>query len=384
VSREWDGLLRRVIEITTTDLKLADMMRHIAELVTDASRSDVCFVHVVEEDRRSLVLAGATPPFDRLAGTIRLRFGEGVAGWVAHRGQPAIVNDKWSDPRYKYIPALKGEEFSSMVSVPLKRHGQRVVGVLNLHSRRSGHFNTEDVSMLLDVAGLLAGVVENAILHTRLERRDEELEQFAARTLELQEMERRRVAGDIHDGISQRLISLWYHLSAASELAGAQESPVGIELTAALELTNAALDEARRTIIGLRPAVLDDLGLGAGLESLVKSLPGVAPEIQIEPCRLAAHVETALFRIAQEALQNVVKHAKATGVDVVLDVDGNAVRLVIADNGQGFATDGATGGYGIGGMHGRAALIGASLDVTSEPGQGTTVTVVVPAPTVVS
>jgi signal transduction histidine kinase len=383
VTREWDGVLRQVIEITTADLKLPDMMGHVAALVTEASGSDVCFVHVVEEDRQSIVLAGATPPFDRLAGTIRLQFGEGVAGWVAQQGRPTIVADKWHDSRYKYIPELKGEQFSSMVSVPLMRHGDTVVGVLNLHSRQAGHYTVDDVARLLDVAGLLAGVVENAVLYTRLQQREDELEHFAARTLELQELERRRVAGDIHDGISQRLISLWYHLSAASELTGPGESPLTTQLSAARQLTAAALDEARRAIVGLRPAVLDDLGLGAGLHSLVTTLNGLATDVQIEPCRLPAHVETALFRIAQEALQNVVKHAAATAVEVVLEVDRDTIRLIVADNGEGLGRDVATG-YGMGSMHGRASLIGASLTVTSQPGQGTTVTVVVPCPAAVS
>jgi signal transduction histidine kinase len=156
-----------------------------------------------------------------------------------------------------------------------------------------------------------------------------------------------------------------------------------VQLSAARQLTAAALDEARRAIVGLRPAVLDDLGLGAGLHSLVTSMTGLATDVQIEPCRLPAHVETALFRIAQEALQNVVKHAAATAVEVVLEVDRDTVRLIVADNGQGLGTNGGTG-YGMGSMHGRAALIGASLTVTSEAGQGTAVTVELPCPAAVN
>ena len=381
----WDKLLRRILELTAEDLALDDVVARVAWLVTEASGADVCFVHLVDEDRRRLVLAGATPPFDQLAGTITLSIGEGIAGWVAERAAPAVVGDKWSDPRYKYIPALKGEEFASLVSAPMLHRGRRVVGVVNVHWRDPHTCTDEELAALTDVAGLLAGIVENARLYRRLAEREAELERFAARTIELQELERRRVAADIHDGISQRLVSLWYHLSAADEANPDHPEVVAVELAATKELATAALEEARRAIIGLRPAVLDDLGLGPGLESLAAGLPGPAADVSVEPCRLPPHVETALFRIAQEALQNVAKHAGADRVRVELRPVANEVRLVVADDGCGFDPDAVRDAnrphaYGLTGIQERAALVGGRVRVSSRPGEGTTVTVTVPVP----
>lgn len=343
-------------------------------------------MHVLDESRRRLVLMGATPPFSSLSGTVELALGEGVAGWVALNAEPAVVPDKWKDDRYVYIPALRGEDYESLVSVPLLGRGQTVVGVINVHARKPRRYGEHDVALLTQVGNLMARTIENARLYERLAERERMLEEFAARTVDVQEMERRHLAGEIHDGISQRLISLWYHLQAAEAFAP-DPAVVSHELAAAKELTSAALDEARRAIAGLRPSVLDDLGLGPSLESLAHSVAGPEVDVDIAPCRLPAHVEVALYRIAQEALQNVMKHASAERVTLRLSTTGNdTVHLVVEDDGRGFRpgqaghTRHGDPSYGLVGMRERAELVGARLKVTSTPGSGTRVAVEVAAP----
>lgn len=375
-------LLRGIIEVTSADLKLREVAQHVAVLVSEATGSDVCFVHVLDEDRHRLVLMGATPPFQDLAGTVELALGEGVAGWVAMHAEPAVVPDKWRDTRYRYIPALRGEDYESMASVPMLIRGQRVVGVLNVHSRQPRRYDERELALLTQVAHLMARTVENARLYEHLAERERTLEQFASRTVEAQELERRRLAGEIHDGISQRLISLWYHLQAA-ETASFGDAVLVRELEVAKDLASAALDETRRAIAGLRPSVLDDLGLGPSLESLAKTVTGPEVELDVAPCRLPAHVEVALYRIAQEALQNVVKHARAERVSLQLSTAAGAVRLVVEDDGRGFrpeelGRERPSPSYGLVGMQERAELVGARLSVTSTPGSGTRVQVEVP------
>ena len=228
----------------------------------------------------------------------------------------------------------------------------------------------------------MARAIENARLYQHLADREAMLERFAARTLEAQELERRRLAGEIHDGISQRLISLWYHLLATEDASHAPDT-VQREVGVAKELAAAALDEARTAIAALRPSVLDDLGLGPSLESLAASVSGLEIELDIDPCRLPPHVEVALYRIAQEALQNVAKHAQASRVFVHLRYEADEIRLLVRDDGRGFelaatSPSGTQPSYGIVGMHERAELIGARLTVTSTVGAGTVVEVVAP------
>jgi signal transduction histidine kinase len=226
---------------------------------------------------------------------------------------------------------------------------------------------------------LLAGIVENAVLYDRLAQREAEVERFAARTIELQELDRRRIAADIHDGISQRLVSAWYHLKAAQS--SSTEPAARAEFGAIEGLLSDALEEARRAIVGLRPAVLDDLGLAAAITSVAASVSSdMDIDLHLVDIELASHVEVSVFRIVQEALQNVVKHAGASQVSVILQSDDEGVTLVIEDDGRGFDPEAARSptSYGLSGMQERASLLGATLEIRSQPGDGTTLVIRIP------
>ncbi|HJY59598.1 MAG TPA: sensor histidine kinase [Streptosporangiaceae bacterium] len=196
------------------------------------------------------------------------------------------------------------------------------------------------------------------------------MERFAERIVVAQETERRRLAGEIHDGISQRVVSLSFHLSAAADAVKTAPEVAAHEIAEAQSLAEAALDETRFAIAGLHPPVLDDLGLAASLESLAASIPQLEVRAEAHPCELPAHVATSVYRIAQEALQNVVKHAGATKARLRLLIHGDTITLEIEDDGKGFTPRSSTG-YGLPGMRERAELLGGTLDVKSYPGQGT-------------
>jgi signal transduction histidine kinase len=359
----------------------------VATLVTETTGTDVCFVHLLDERGLKLQLRGATPPFDVLVGKIELVVGEGVAGWVAQHGEPAvIVDDKTGDPRYRYIPALRGEEYTSMVSVPVVTPMGHLVGVLNVHTKLRREFTSADVELLRSVAGLVAGAIENARLHTRLAEREEALERFAERMVEWQEQEGRRLAGEIHDGISQRIVSLFFHLSAAADAIPDAPDIAAEQVARAQDLAAAALDETRSAIAGLRPPVLDDLGLAASLESLGHSFPALNVSVQAADGQLAGHLETAVYRTAQEALQNAAKHADAQSARIRLYRQKDRAVLEVSDDGSGFDVVAAQRagvpagptGYGLSGMQERAELLGGTLELVSAPGRGTMVRLVIP------
>lgn len=379
-------LLHRVIEILSAGLDLDGVAQGVADLITETTSTDVCFVHLLDPAGDRLHLRGATPPFDQLAGQIKLPVGEGVSGWVAAHCEPVVItDDKQADPRYRYFPELRGEEFISMASVPMLTRPGDLVGVLNVHTRRRRQFTKADVELLGSVAGLMAGAIENATLHSRLAEREEAMERFAERIVLLQETERRRLAGEIHDGISQRIVSLSFHLSAAADAVGSDPAGAAEQIARAQDLAAGALDEARHAIAGLRPPVLDDLGLAASLESLARSIP--LPNVQVDTVTtyLPEHAETAVYRIAQEALQNVMKHAHAERVQLRLSVAAGGVLLEISDDGVGFdpaATAQRAGpvGYGLPGMQQRAELLAGQLTADSAPGRGTVIRLRVPLP----
>jgi signal transduction histidine kinase len=356
-------------------------------MITSATASDVCFVHVLDDTDQSLTLAGATPPFDEQVGRVRLPLGSGVSGWVAsHREPVVIVSDKEADPRYVPIAALRGEDFTSMASVPMETEPGGLVGVLNVHTIARRDFTARDVQLLRVIGRLIAGSLHQARLHRQLTARERAHENFAELVIAAQESERRRLAGDIHDGISQRLVGLTYRLDAAARAVDTgDQSSATEQLEKARDLVDLTLGEARSAISGLRPPVLDDLGLGGALASLAASTPEVDLELHLDDARVPEHIEVALYRIAQEGVQNVVKHSRALVATVSFTVRERVARLVIADKGVGFDTnrtgvvvDIASGGYGMLSMAERAELVGGTLEVRSAPGEGTSVTVAVP------
>ena len=193
-----------------------------------------------------------------------------------------------------------------------------------------------------------------------------------------QELERRRLARELHDETGQALASILLGLKAI-------EAQVGEEpLRLVRELVGSALDDVRRLTVELRPPALDDFGLEPALDrlaSLVSSRSGIDVKLNVAVAQgeLAGELETALYRIVQEGLTNVVKHAEATSVSIVVASNGGFVRAVIEDDGVGFRLERVReGALGLVGMRERATVLGGRLEVESAPGVGTTIAVELP------
>ncbi|MBP2453950.1 signal transduction histidine kinase [Mycolicibacterium lutetiense] len=383
------ALLRELIRAASSGPGVEPLAAAAARMITASTATDVCFVHVLDDSERALTLAGATPPFDAEIGKIRLPLGQGISGWVASHRQPVVIShDKESDPRYMPFESLRGRDFTSMVSVPMETGPGGLVGVLNVHTVDRREFTPRDVELLLVIGRLIAGALHQARLHRQLVARERAHENFVEQVIQAQEIERRRLAGDIHDGISQRLVTLSYRLDAAARAVDAET--VAEQLAAARELVALTLQEARAAISGLRPPVLDDLGLSGGLASLARSIPRIPIDVDLAETRVPDHIELALYRIAQECLQNVVKHAEADRARLTFSVDDRVARLEIVDDGKGFDTfehplgSDEMGGYGLLSMAERAEIVGGRLHIRSRPGAGTTVTASIPLPSAIT
>ena len=385
------ALLRELIQAASSGPGVEPLAAAAARMITEATGTDVCFVHVLDDTDRSLTLAGATPPFDASVGKIRLPLGSGISGWVARHRKPVVItHDKEADPRYLPIESLRGRDFTSMVSMPMETDPGGLVGVLNVHTVARREFTDGDIELLRVIGRLIAGAMHQARLHRQLVVRERSHELFVEQVIEAQEIERRRVAGDIHDGISQRLITLSYRLDAAARAVGDDPTEASHQLAEARELVGLTLGEARVAISGLRPPVLDDLGLAGALASLARSsMPHLDMELDLADVRLPEHIEIALYRIAQEGLQNIVKHANASVVRLRFTPDDDTARLEIVDNGIGFDTfenplgSDEMGGYGVLSMAERAELVGGRLNIRSRPGSGTAVTATIPLPSII-
>lgn len=261
----------------------------------------------------------------------------------------------------------------SWMGVPMTI-GDRLVGVIVVATplRRYGD---ADRDLLLAVANQAAVAVENARLYQR------------TRELGVIE-ERNRLAREIHDTIAQGLTGIVLQLEATGTLLDTRPERARQRLSKATELARGTLGEARRSVWNLRPRPLEERSLFEAIEGVARRLEDDGIRIQCElvgePVKPAPETENSVYRIAQEALENIRKHAAATEVELSLAFDDNRLMLTIGDNGRGFdpeqltrqRTDG--GGFGLLGMRERARLVGGQLEIHSSAGAGTVLIVMAP------
>ncbi len=272
--------------------------------------------------------------------------------------------------------------------VPL-RSQERVIGMLEVYgSDLLGGTGLDELSILADQA---ASALERARLYRELAEREKRLEALVRQLLLAGEDERRRVAYDIHDGLAQLAWAAQQHLEAfaAGYLRRRARSPQRkTELEQALGLASRTVREARRVIGGLRPAILDDFGLSSAISFELQGLRAEGCEVTFKDglgsLRLEPTLETALFRVVQEALTNIRKHARARRVEVTLERRANHLYLEIQDWGRGFSVDRAQSvngrgeRVGLAGMQERIGLINGRLTIRSRPGAGTRIQVQAP------
>jgi signal transduction histidine kinase len=287
-----------------------------------------------------------------------------------------VVEDLAVETRFSVASLLLEQGIVSGVSVLIKSEG-RPFGVLGLHSKARRTFTRDDIHFLQAVANVLAAAIDRDRTAVELREKREQLGVLSHKLIEAQEAERRAVARELHDDFGQVLTAIRFNLQRT-------ESPPAQSRTENIALIDAAIGRLRDLALDLRPPVLDDLGLVAALRWYVgreAARAGLEFEIDLDPLepRLPPAVETACFRVAQEALTNVVRHADARRVAVSLRARSDDVELVVRDDGAGFdvpvarrrAATGAS--QGLLTMEERVSLTGGTLSIESAPGQGTIV-----------
>jgi len=256
--------------------------------------------------------------------------------------------------------------------------GERAAGTFVIVARARDPFASMDRGFLRALGQQIGAALQHAELYAALETRSAELAHASASLLRAAELERGRIARELHDETGQVLTAITFELAELERsLAGAGISTDGVDR--ARELTGRALESIRATARGLRPAVLDDLGLLPALRTLGEDFAGhagVAVDLDAAPLPgpLAPEVEVAVYRVFQEALTNVARHAGATRVDARLSAEGADLLLVIEDDGRGFRLEpGAVPGAGHAGLVGmRERVVGAGgrFRIDSAPGRG--------------
>ena len=243
-------------------------------------------------------------------------------------------------------------------------------------------------SMRQQISGAYEAVGEaNRVLESRVTERTAQLGNLLRRIITAQESERKRLARELHDETAQTLGALSIALGRAAESLPADSGSSLDQLTHANEMVGMLIEDIRRIIVDQRPLILDDLGLIPALRWYAESrLDDIGIEVSLDVVgprdRLPAHIESVLFRIVQEATNNVARHADATHVQISVISREGTVRIVVADDGKGFDSDTAPGindGHlGLAGMRERVDLLGGDIAIRSRPGEGTAVSIEIP------
>ncbi|HEX5505033.1 MAG TPA: GAF domain-containing protein [Thermomicrobiales bacterium] len=371
-----------VTKASTSSLLLDEVLARVARGVVEAiGKPPSCGLYLLDETGRWLLPAsGATGPLAQTTGAhfydtpIDLTRDDFLREVVEQR-HSLFCADAAADPRTNK-DVVRALHLHSMLAVPLIAK-ERVLGVAVVATVRDRFdFTPRQVRLVEGIADTAALALENARLYAQ------------SRELATAE-ERNRLAREIHDTLAQGLTAVTLHLEVADALLDTGQTAVAREkVHKAMELTRANLEEARRSVLDLRAAPLQDLSLPEALGQLVER---VGREHGVETCyctrgvddRLPSRLEAGFYRIAQELLTNVGKHAKATQVDVRLERPNGSIVLTVADDGVGFdpatlGAPGVRGGFGLTGLRERVALLGGALHLDSAPDEGTRVRVIVP------
>ncbi|HMB25178.1 MAG TPA: ATP-binding protein, partial [Anaerolineales bacterium] len=297
---------------------------------------------------------------------------------VRQSHQPVLISDTKKEERWAIVNGLEWSR--SLLSVPLLAE-QQVLGFLNLFAEQPDFFTPEMCDRLVVFASHAAVAIQNAWLFEQVRASNERLQLLSRRLVEIQENERLYIARELHDEAGQMLTSLMLDLVTLESQA--HEPEVILKKVPEMEEAISAISENLHNVaMALRPASLDHLGLVPALRQYVES---VGERYKLKASftaghfqgRLPANMETELYRIVQEALTNVARHAHASQVDVIITTRDCKLIVMVEDDGKGFDPEKVpdTGHLGLFGMRERAEMIGGKLVIESKPGQGTTVMV---------
>ena len=296
-------------------------------------------------------------------------------------GESILISDLHQHPGWNTY--LELEQAVNWLGVPLVAE-DKVIGLCGLDKGEAEFFTEEHLHLAETLIGQATVAIQNAWLFEQVRAGRERLQSLSRRLVEIQESERRYVARELHDEASQALTSLKVGLHLLERDAKQPEAVIaGI---AELKLmADEILENLHRLAMDLRPASLDHLGLVPALRQYLESVSDKQGlTIQFETTgfneRLPLDVETALYRIVQETMTNVIRHAQATRVDVILERRQDKIIMIVEDNGVGFDISSVVNGHrlGIVGMRERAEMFGGEFTVERTAGTGTTVLVEVP------
>jgi signal transduction histidine kinase len=374
-STRWLRQLESLNEIgiaLASELELEPLLGLVARRLRELVDARLVLIALPSGD--TLRVAAAEGDADHGVLGMQLEFAGSKAGRVLERGRSERVDSVLEDPEIDQHAARRLGVHSALF-VPLIARGDGI-GVVIAHDKEgaSPSFTDDDLRLAETLAARAAVAVD---LSERVSR------DAVRRVVEAQEAERKRLARELHDETGQALTSILLGLKPLEQTMATEEGRAAV--ASLRDLVVSTLQNVRRLAVELRPSALDDFGLVPAIERLVDTFREqtglqVDLEARLGEDRLAGEVETALYRIVQEALTNVVKHAGASRVSILITPKDDAVAAVVEDDGVGFDPETPPAdGLGLLGMRERVGLVGGRLRIESSEGRGTTLVAEVPA-----
>ncbi len=278
--------------------------------------------------------------------------------------------------RYRGVCVENG--FLSVAVIPIC-YGEKILGVIHLADETENKVSFKALEFIESMAPLIGEAINRFNLEEELRESENRLRVLSSQLLTVQEAERKRIAREIHDSIGQTLAAIKFGLESKLSQVGKGAAPPGVSIENIISLTQNGIEESRRIQMDLRPSILDDLGILATIGWFTREFQkvfshiSVEKQIFVEENEIPDSLRTVLFRVMQEAMNNVAKHSKADLVRLSLRKIEGRIELTIEDNGAGFDPETIKQGLGLTSMRERAELSGGTFAVESTVGKGTTI-----------
>lgn len=367
-------------------LNLRELLEQALEQVMRVMGVQAGAIFLLDEETRTLSLYARRGASDEAAQSMMaLHLDDSACGGVLEKGHPVVVPDltyyRSSAGRTLQVAGLR-----ALAHIPLISRGV-ALGTLCVATAQPRDYQVEELDLLMALGSQIAVGIENARLYEELARREQLRGELLDKVIAAQEDERKRIARDLHDDTSQSLSALIYSLEALE--ASCPTLPVRDALVTMRQRVAQILDGIHKLIFDLRPSTLDHLGLFVSLRWYAEThLQPLGIRVHLEehgvPRRLPPQMETALFRVAQEAINNIAKHSGARNVQLKLDCSNGVVAIDVRDDGIGFdlsetaRSADRSRGLGLVGMQERMGLLGGKISFVTFPGHGTQISIRVP------
>jgi len=360
---------------------LDELLQKLLESLVGFCRAEAGALFLREGDGRRWMLRARIPvgpkPAEPLVRQLSVQ-------WARRLAEPRCELRRTGRPLGLALEPSWRERFQCCWSVPLKTTAA-LAGVVQFGFSKPYQWLPRELDVLMLAAERCLLAAEKAKLMEDLAARQAQVRELAARLVEVEERERRRISGELHDEAGQSLLSIRLRLELAERSLPPGQEALKQELGEIRRLTEKTIVEIRRLLSALSPAALEQLGLAAALRQLAgrwRQASGMHIAVRAELKRpLPKPVELAAYRLAQEALHNAVRHSKASRINLSVMSADDTLRLTVEDNGIGFCVEQAlakTGSLGLTGMRERVALAGGEFHLRSRPGHGTKISILLP------